>query len=761
VSSEFDNLSKFSDSVKAIICKLEPDGRISKINRYGLSLLGLKEEEVVGRSAFGLIFPLNREAEGCPTPCSLKALVSSGGNMSVTCEIKRRGGTPAMVSWLIFARQYEIIAIGLVGDQVTVEKRTSMLEEKSRAILKLTSLLMRPDTDIGDVAEAVLEEAKRLTGSLYGFVGTIDQETGELVGHTLTRIPGCAVTAAGARFAPGSDGKYRSLFGHALNTRTPFYTNSPRDHPASRGTPPGHVRIDQFLAVPVLLEANGRPLGLIALANPKKGAYDANDLEAVCHLSYYFALSLNRRFLEERIKRSEEYYRKLFEGIPLPVYLVNREGLIERVNGAITRLLGYSREELEGKHWEDLVHPKVLEKMREYRRMRLSGEGQPPTSYETVLLRKDGNPVECQLNIVYVEGGRILGALFDLTDIKRTQHELEKSKKELERYATSLEKMVEEKTRELLEKERLATIGEVTLMVGHDLRNPLQAVTNLSFLLKMMVEEGRKAARNGRGANDSDAELVTLSAVKLLNIADSLSRSVKYMNKIVSDLQDYARPLSPEFVSAKLKAAIDGALFGIELPKNIILKVSVGHSGAPAEGAIGEGPDVGLLLPLQLLQRALKNLITNAIQAMPNGGTLEVSAWIEKDTAQMSTAQPHTHPTPNTALVLTPAPTLHPYSHPQLQHQTQPQSHPQLQETPTLAPNMVAVFSVSDTGKGIPPEMMDNLFKPFKTTKSKGTGLGLAIVKRIVNTLGGTVEVESDLGKGTKFRIKVPVRYAQ
>ncbi|MCQ5374948.1 MAG: ATP-binding protein [Candidatus Methanomethylicia archaeon] len=56
---------------------------------------------------------------------------------------------------------------------------------------------------------------------------------------------------------------------------------------------------------------------------------------------------------------------------------------------------------------------------------------------------------------------------------------------------------------------------------------------------------------------------------------------------------------------------------------------------------------------------------------------------------------------------------------------------------------------------------MDNLFKPFKTTKSKGTGLGLAIVKRIVNTLGGTVEVESDLGKGTKFRIKVPVRYAQ
>jgi len=65
-----------------------------------------------------------------------------------------------------------------------------------------------------------------------------------------------------------------------------------------------------------------------------------------------------------------------------------------------------------------------------------------------------------------------------------------------------------------------------------------------------------------------------------------------------------------------------------------------------------------------------------------------------------------------------------------------------------------APFSVSDTGSGIDTEILENLFKSFKTTKAKGTELGLAIVKRIVDALGGTIEVESELGKGTRLTIR-------
>jgi signal transduction histidine kinase len=67
------------------------------------------------------------------------------------------------------------------------------------------------------------------------------------------------------------------------------------------------------------------------------------------------------------------------------------------------------------------------------------------------------------------------------------------------------------------------------------------------------------------------------------------------------------------------------------------------------------------------------------------------------------------------------------------------------------------MFSVNDTGVGITEEAKPNLFKPLFTTKSKGQGLGLAVVKRLVEALGGTIYFESQVGKGTKFTIELPM----
>ena len=101
-----------------------------------------------------------------------------------------------------------------------------------------------------------------------------------------------------------------------------------------------------------------------------------------------------------------------------------------------------------------------------------------------------------------------------------------------------------------------------------------------------------------------------------------------------------------------------------------------------------------------LLQRALTNLVTNAIQAMPNGGSLKINGKIKDNKI---------------------------------------------------------VVTVSDTGVGIPDEVKSKLFTPMMTTKAKGQGFGLAVSKRLIEALKGTISFESQVGKGTKFIIELPM----
>jgi signal transduction histidine kinase len=155
----------------------------------------------------------------------------------------------------------------------------------------------------------------------------------------------------------------------------------------------------------------------------------------------------------------------------------------------------------------------------------------------------------------------------------------------------------------------------------------------------------------------------------------------------VADLQDYSRTLNPVTKKIDLEDLIGDLLLKNNVPKNIITSL---HVEKDAKNVITD-PD--------LLRRIICNLVTNAVQAMPNGGELSVNAYRET--------------------------------------------------------NMV-VLIVEDTGAGISEEAKPKLFTPLFTTKAKGQGFGLAVVKRITETLGGTVTFESQNGKGTKFILRFP-----
>lgn len=235
----------------------------------------------------------------------------------------------------------------------------------------------------------------------------------------------------------------------------------------------------------------------------------------------------------------------------------------------------------------------------------------------------------------------------------------------------TLETLVEERTKKLKDSERLSAIGAVAGMVGHDIRNPLQAMISDVYLAL------------------SDLESMPDGDIKgsIRGSLDNIQKNIEYVSKIVQDLQDYARPITPAAQEVNLCSLCEEVLSKTAMPENVAATYRVEDD---ARVTVSD---------FSLLKRILSNLTTNAVQAMPEGGRLDVYAYKSTDSL---------------------------------------------------------LITVQDTGVGIPAEVKGKLFTPMFTTKAKGQGFGLAVIKRLTEALGGTVTYESELGKGTKFTIRLP-----
>ena len=167
----------------------------------------------------------------------------------------------------------------------------------------------------------------------------------------------------------------------------------------------------------------------------------------------------------------------------------------------------------------------------------------------------------------------------------------------------------------------------------------------------------------------------------------SISEQIDYMDKIVSDLQTFVKPVEVHKQIVNIKELTNSIMAQVSIPNNIQTTMQI-------EDRLMVDTDP------QLLKRVLINLITNSVQAMPQGGELTIKSF--------SNAGDH------------------------------------------------AQIEVEDTGEGISEEIKPKIFTPLFTTKSKGQGFGLAVCKRVIEAQGGTIDFESQVGRGTKFTIRLP-----
>jgi PAS domain S-box-containing protein len=298
-----------------------------------------------------------------------------------------------------------------------------------------------------------------------------------------------------------------------------------------------------------------------------------------------------RNLAEKQIRDSSLYSRSLIEASLDPLVTINAQGKITDVNKATELATGCSRNELIGSNFSDYFVEPEKAKIG-YKQVFFKGQVK---DYPLAIKNKNGKITEVLYNaVVYTNNaGEIQGvfaAARDVTDRKKAEEKAQETAKKLK------------------DAERLAAIGATAGMVGHDIRNPLQAIIGDLYLAK--------------------AELAAIpdSAEKknMLESLDEIEKNTDYINKIVQDLQDYARPLNPQPEKTNLEQIIEKLLAKNVLPKNVKLTIKV-------EGAVKK-----INVDSYYINRILYNLVNNSVQAMPNGGNLTITAHKEADNAVIS-----------------------------------------------------------------------------------------------------------------------------
>jgi len=395
-----------------------------------------------------------------------------------------------------------------------------------------------------------------------------------------------------------------------------------------------------------------------------------------------------RKQAEEKLRVASLYARSLIEASLDPLVTINADGKITDVNKATEGVTGLSREQLIESDFSNYFTEPERAKAG-YRQVFTDGFVR---DYPLAIRHKSGRITDVLYNATLFKNEQneiqgVFAAARDITERKQTEralqeaHEkvqvlndqLQSTNDELKRYSQHLEELVEQRTSQLRDAERLIGIGETAAMVGHDLRNPLQGLQYIVDLQRLRFE---RMSPDERSREEWQNELALFARI---------SDQIFYMDKIVGDLQDYARPIVPEREEIPVKKLIEDVVQSLPHTDGVRIATEV--------------PDLRLKADPHLLHRVLTNLILNAVQAMPSGGTVTVSAFTEDGSV---------------------------------------------------------AISVNDTGAGIPDDIKDKLFKPLFTGKAKGTGLGLAVVKRIVEAHEGQITVESEVGRGSTFTVALP-----
>lgn len=409
-----------------------------------------------------------------------------------------------------------------------------------------------------------------------------------------------------------------------------------------------------------------------------------------------------RKEIEEALRKSEEQYRQLIDTMNEGVAILNGEGVMTYVNSKFCEMLRYEREEVINKTTFDFIDSNKPLTMTSQISENVNGSEK---YYEMEWLRKDGTKLITFVSPSEIsdDDGKLSGRLVILTDItllKDIENELNQKNYELKETLDNLKST----QAQLVDSEKMASLGQLTAGIAHEINNPINYVAGNISPLKLDLKDLKKLIAKFRELDDCKNINDKIEEIKELrneldidflfeeidNLLKGIDEGAKRTKDIVSGLRIFSRLDESDFKQADIHEGIDSTLILLNNKLKNRIKVIKEFATMPKIEC----------LPGKLNQ-VFMNILNNSAQAIEGEGEILIKTKMIDDNV---------------------------------------------------------IISIKDNGPGIPEKVKKHIFEPFFTTKDvgSGTGLGLPITLGIIENHDGKIEVNSSPGEGSEFVITLP-----
>ena len=402
------------------------------------------------------------------------------------------------------------------------------------------------------------------------------------------------------------------------------------------------------LVTPITYE--NKVLGAVSVYSDQTFAFTGTDLEILSIMASHAAGLFEKAALYDQLSMEKDRAENILESSPNGIIMISGDGFIQSINSKAEQILETDRESVLRKSISEIGDDRIETMLNTALRKQPQG-----SRIQERLVKKAGEDCILEIGTSLVkridgESAEIMILLRDITEEKKTEEIMRRM-------------------------DRMSSLGQLSAGIAHEIRNPLSGINlNLQMLARQLKADPESTEK----------------------ISDSLEGIVR-INGLIKNVLNFARPTPPNFKWDFLQRVIKETLsiMASQLKRQKIRVIKKLPVAGPA-----------IFFDENQMRQVFVNLLVNAMEAMPDGGTIKITGSVETNGSRLGLFR----------------------------------------------------LIISDNGSGIPEDILSKIFDPFFTTKPEGTGLGLSILHQILEQHRAIIQVESSVGKGAVFTLSFPIR---